>query len=56
MSKENWSLTGIWFSNVPPGAKYLGNILSKMSIKYQCYTNHSVQITYRTSSTGRHQH
>ena len=44
-SKENWSPTDIWFPNVPPGAKYLGNMLSKMSIKFQCYTNHSVRVT-----------
>ena len=44
MSKENWSLTDM-VSNVPPGAKYLGNMLSVMSIKYQCYTNHSARFT-----------
>ena len=46
--KENWSPTDILFSNVPLGTKYLGNILSKMSIKYhlcQRYTNHSVRVT-----------
>ena len=46
--KESGAPGGIWYDNVPLGAKNLGTMLSNMSVKYQLsqrYTNHSVRVT-----------